>query len=103
MRMRFRLLVGLFLVVAVIAGCSGPPPTVIYIVISPTPSDVTEVAATQAVSIPETVQTEAVAALPTATEPPSSTATQAASSTPTTVPTNTSTPLPPTPAQTALP
>lgn len=97
--MRFRLVIGLFMVVTVIAGCQGPPPTVIYIVVSPTP-DVTEVASTQPASaLTSTVE---VAAVPSATlEQPSSTATQQASNTPTSAPTNTS--LPPTAGPTDLP
>jgi len=99
--MRFRLLVGLFLVIAVITACQGPPPTVIYIVISPTP-DGTEVASNQNASTPE--PTELVAILPTATlEHPSSTATLENTHTPTRVPTITNTPLPPTAGPTDLP
>jgi hypothetical protein len=99
--MRFRLLVGFFLVIAVITACSGPPPTVIYIVISPTP-DGTEVASNPILATPES--SEVVASVPTATlEQPSSTATQQATNTATSVPTATSTSLPPTPAETALP
>src|SRR5882757_1965783 len=100
--MRFRLLVGSFLVAAVIAGCAGPPPTVIYIVISPTPADVTEVASTP--SAAPTESSQAVAALPSATVvEPSLTATPQDTNTPTSVPTIAATPLPPTVGPTALP
>jgi len=101
--MRFRLLLGLFLVVAVIAGCAGPPPTVIYIVISPTPADVTETASTPSAATLESSEA-AVAALPSETTiPPSSTATPQDTNTPTGVPTIAATPLPPTAAATNLP
>jgi hypothetical protein len=100
--MRFRLLVGLFMVAAVIAGCAGPPPTVIYIVISPTPADVTEVASTPSAAPSESSQ--AVAALPTATvAQPSLTATAQDTNTPTSIPTIAATPLPPTAGPTNLP
>ena len=71
--MRFRLLIGLFMVAAVITACQGPPPTVIYIVISPTP-DGTEVASSLAAATPKCSQEVATSASGDAQQP-SSTAT----------------------------
>lgn len=98
--MRLRFLVGLLLLV-VIAGCQGPPPTVVYIVISPTPEG-TEVSAALTPNPDETqtaVVTEAIAS-PTLTPSPSATNAPQATATSSLPPTNT---LVPSPAPTDLP
>ncbi len=88
--MRLRLLLGLSLLIIAISACQGPPPTVIYIVITPTPNT------TEAVEIASAPTTtgETITA-PTATVVPQETATA------TELPSNT--PLPPTQGPTELP
>ncbi len=96
--MRSRLLIGLLLAGAVFAGCQGAPPSVIYVVISPTP-ETTEAATAELTAVPTT---EAGANLPTPSEtllPPTDTPTL--SPTDTLVPTNTA--VPATEGPTALP
>ncbi len=103
--MRFRLLIGLLLLVTVITACQGPPPTVIYIVVTPTP-ETNEAAMTDVVA-PEVTGTE-VAALestPTSTDiasvTPSPTTLQVLSTS--TTPPSATTNLTNTPAPTDLP
>ncbi len=92
--MRFRVLIGFLLVAALIAGCQGPPPTLVYIVITATP-ETTEVTSPNANATVETTvnSTEAVVSVPTSTpEPPSATPVAVESETPTIPPTNTAVP-----------
>jgi hypothetical protein len=63
--MRLCLFIGLALIF--IAGCQGPPPTVIYVVFTPTPDDSTAISNTQAVT--QTV-TQSPTSTPTATATP---------------------------------
>jgi hypothetical protein len=90
--MRLRLLLCLSMLIIAISACQGPPPTVIYIVISPTP-ETTEVV--EAASAPTTTATGETVESPSATAAPQETAT------PTDLPTDT--PLPPTQGPTELP
>lgn len=90
--MRFRLVFGLFALVMMIAACQGPPPTVIYIVVSPTPST-TDGAATEDVTPAPTL----------ITEEPSATTLPEASQTPSAAPSVSPTPAQTTPEPTALP
>ena len=96
--MRFRMIIGFLLAIAVVAGCQGPPPTLVYIVVTATAETAPQTDTTAAAS-PD--MTEALAAPSTATPvPPTATALPLESATPTALPTNT---LTPTVGPTALP
>jgi hypothetical protein len=103
--MRFRIVIAMLLAAAVIAGCQGPPPTLVYIVVTATPEGgaaTTEAAAAQTATNAETLASSTeLAAAPTATsQPPSATPAPETSDTPTAPPTNTQ---PPTTVPTDLP
>src|SRR4051812_1712767 len=92
--MRFRVMIGFLLVATVIAACQGPPPTLVYIVITATP-ETTEVTSPQAnITVEATANnTEVVVMPPTSTpEPPTATLAPVNSETPTVPPTNTAIP-----------
>lgn len=87
--MRFRMILGFLVAATVLAGCQGPPPTLVYIVVTATSE--TAPAQTDAVTAPNI--TESPAAQPTLTlEPPTATPQPLESATPATLPTNTLTP-----------
>ncbi len=78
--MRYRFLIGFLLVTALLAGCQGTPPQVVYIVVTPTQDATVEatpevlatepvVAATDVVASTEAAAVTEVAAVPTATLP----------------------------------
>ncbi len=102
--MRFRLLLGFLLLVTVITACQGPPPTVIYIVISPTPETTTapgtEAVVPDVATATETTPTSTQTQLPSATSTATimdtlSTSTTAPSATPNLTNTPAPTDLPP--------
>ncbi len=106
--MRFRLLLGFLLLVMVITACQGPPPTVIYIVVSPTPEttivpvteavapDMTTAEATTMETAPTTMAAQLPSATSTATMPETlATSTTAPSATPNLTLTPVPTDLPP--------
>lgn len=90
--MRFRFLTGVLLVLLVIAGCQGPPPEIVFIVISPTPAVTDDVAVTEVVTTESTAEVAAVTEavpptqMPVATATPSLTVTAPSPSVTTTTP-----------------
>ncbi len=106
--MRFRMLIGFLLVITVITACQGPPPEVVYIVVTPTNTpESTEAASPESTTIPATQIPTEISQAPSVTEaavaPPTFTATSSPlpSDTATSAPTATS--VPPTQGPTPLP
>lgn len=89
--MRFRVMIGSLLAAAVIAGCQGPPPTLVYIVVTATPE--TAGAQTELTAEATSSSTESVVVVPTSTlEIPTETLLPQESATPTVPPTDTPVP-----------